>query len=63
MRTEIKKIKERYPYFELGIEHDNTQTDVNQTMKINKLIDFALFCYFLVFWSNFHGRRSLERGV
>ena len=31
--------------------------------EINKLVDFALFRPFLVFWSSFHGGRLLERAV
>ena len=31
--------------------------------ELNKLIEFALFRHFLVFWSNFHGGPLLERGV
>ena len=49
MRTEIKKIKERYPDFELEIEHDIIHYRCYSNNEINKLIDFALFCYFLVF--------------
>ena len=45
-KAERFKIKERYPYFELGIEHDNTQTDVNQTMK---LINWLILLYFAIF--------------
>ena len=30
--------------------------------EIDKLIDFALFCHFLVFWRNFHRGRLLDRG-
>ena len=39
----------------------NTQTDVNQAMKLMKWIDFALFPYFLVLGGNFQGGRLLDR--
>ena len=33
----------------------NTQNDVKSSNEINELIDFALFCHFLVFGGNFQG--------
>ena len=54
-----QRIKEHYSYFELKLNKTYCYLSSNE---MNKLIDFTLFCHFLVFWRNFQGGFLLDRG-